>query len=114
MSDDHLTGRLGLQFLRQFGAEVLRTCQKHPTNKRSDGSRLTRVMPDGELHLTLFLRDGPHHEVHAGGVGLTAQFERVQLAVEILDVMQDPLKLRLTAAELLQNKIMNLFHKRRL
>lgn len=60
--------------------------------------------------LTLLLGDSPHHEVHAGGVGLTAQFERAQLTLEVLDIVQDPLQLRLAAAELLQHKVMDLLH----
>lgn len=75
---------------------------------------MQQMIPEYSLSLTLFLRDGPDHEVHAGGVGLAAQFERVQLAVQILHVMQDPLQLRLTAAELLQDKVMNLLHVRHL
>lgn len=75
---------------------------------------MQHVIPESSFSLTLLLRDGPNHEVHAGGVGLAAQFERVQLAVQILHVMQDPLQLRLTAAELLQNKVMNLLHVRHL
>lgn len=61
--------------------------------------------------LTLLFSHGPHHEVHTGGVGLAAQFERAQLTLEVLDVVQDPLQLRLAAAELLQHEVMNLLHK---
>lgn len=61
--------------------------------------------------LTLLFGNRPHHEVHAGGVGLTAQFKRAQFTVEVLDIVQDPLQLRLAAAELLQHKVMNLLHK---
>lgn len=75
---------------------------------------MRHMTPESSVSLTLLLCDGPHHEVHAGGVGLAAQFERVQLAVQILHVMQDPLQLRLTAAELLQNKVMNFLHERHL
>lgn len=60
--------------------------------------------------LTLLLSHSPHHDVHAGGVGLAAQLERAELALEVLHVVQDPLKLRLAAAELLQYKVVNLLH----
>jgi len=61
--------------------------------------------------LTLFFSYSPHHEVHAGCVGLTAQLQRAQLALEVFDIVEDPLQLRLAAAELLQDKVMNLLHK---
>lgn len=60
--------------------------------------------------LTLLLGDGQHHQVHAGGVGLTAQLERAQLALQILHVVQDPLQLGLAAAELLQDEVVDLLH----
>ena len=64
--------------------------------------------------VTLFLGDGPHHEVHAGGVGLAAQLEGTQLTLQALHVVQDPLQLRLAAAELLQHKVVDLLHIARL
>lgn len=61
--------------------------------------------------LTLLLGHRPDHEVHTGGVGLAAQLERAQLALEVLHVVEDPLQLRLAAAELLQHKVVNVLHK---
>lgn len=64
--------------------------------------------------VTLFLGDGPHHEVHAGSVGLATQLEGTQLALQVLHVVQNPLQLRLAAAELLQDKVVDLLHVARL
>lgn len=61
-------------------------------------------------YFTLLFSHCPHHEVHTGSVGLAAQFERAQFTLEVLNIMQDPLQLRLAAAELLQHKVMNLLH----
>ena len=64
--------------------------------------------------LTLLLGDGPHHQVHTGSVGLAAQLQGAQVTLQVLHVMQDPLQLRLAAAELLQNKVMDVLHVARL
>lgn len=62
------------------------------------------------MFLTLLFSHRPHHDVHTGSIGLTAQFERAQFTLEVLNVMQDPLQLWLAAAELFQYKVMNLLH----
>lgn len=37
--------------------------------------------------LTLLFSHSPHHDVHTGSVGLTAQFERAQFTLEILNIV---------------------------
>lgn len=64
--------------------------------------------------LTLLFRHSPHHDVHAGSVGLAAQLQGAQFALQVLHIVQDPLQLRLAAAELLQHKVMDLLHVVRL
>lgn len=100
-------------FVQRFSAPG-RNKPKDEWLEKSHDTYVRHMIPESSLSLTLLLRDGPHHEVHAGSVGLAAQLERVQLALQILHVMQDPLQLRLTAAELLQNEVMNLLHERHL
>lgn len=60
--------------------------------------------------LTLLLGHSPHHDVHTGSIGLATQLQRAKLTLKVLHVVQDPLKLRLATAELLQHKVMNLLH----
>lgn len=37
--------------------------------------------------LTLLLGHSPHHDVHTGGVGLAAQFEGAEFALEVLHIV---------------------------
>lgn len=37
--------------------------------------------------LTLLFSHSPHHDVHTGSVGLAAQFEWAQLALEVLHIV---------------------------
>lgn len=84
MGNDDLAGCLGLQLFRQLDAKVF----------------CTRLI----LH-------SPHHEVHTGCICLAAQFEWAHVTVDSVCVMQNPLELPLAHVELLQHKVMGLFHK---
>ena len=68
-------------------------------------------MQGGSLGLTLLILHSPHHEFHTGSVCLAAQFEWAHLTVDPICVMQNLLELPLAHVELLQHKIMDLFHK---
>lgn len=68
-------------------------------------------MQGGGSGLTLLILHSPHHEVHAGSICLAAQFEWAHVTVDPVCVMQNPLELPLAHVELLQHKVMGLFHK---
>lgn len=51
--------------------------------------------------LTLLILHSPHHEVHAGGVGLAAQFEGTQFIVDPVCIVEDLLELSLACVKLL-------------
>lgn len=62
--------------------------------------------------ITLFVFDSPHHEVHAGSVGLATKLEGTLFPWQRPRVMKYPLQLWLTAAKLLQYKVVHFTCKR--
>lgn len=62
--------------------------------------------------ITLLVFDGPHHEVHARGIGLATELEGALFPWQPARVVKHPLQLRLTAAELLQHEVVHFPDKR--
>lgn len=61
--------------------------------------------------ITLLIFDSPHHEVHAGSVGLATKLEGTLFPRQPPCVMKYPLQLWLTAAKLFQYKVMHFTYK---
>lgn len=63
------------------------------------------------LLITLFIFDGPHHQVHTCRIGLATELKRALFPWQPPCIMEHPLQLRLAAAKLFQYKIVYLSNK---